>query len=241
MNATRAIAFRMRTAGNSYNEINVKLGIPKSTLSSWFRNLVLSDDARTRLTKRVRNGTMKGLVKRNKMQTHLARQKMHSIRESARKVVPTLKKRDLLLLGALLYWAEGYKRPLVRDGKELTAHSISFVNADAEMIRAFIKFLTEILEIDKKKIVLAMRLYPHINEKEANRHWLGVTELAPSNFRKTTYLISGASKLRRPFNRLSWGTLQVSVYNTDKFHYLIGLISGVKHQFRYGRVFQLPG
>lgn len=72
MNTLRTNALKLRLDGKSYNEIHAELGVPKSTLSFWFRDLVLSDEARRRLEKRVRAGIAKGLVKRNKMQTHLA-------------------------------------------------------------------------------------------------------------------------------------------------------------------------
>jgi len=241
MDSVRSAALRMRKAGYSYNEITAKLGTPKSTLSSWLRDLVLSDLAQARLQGRVRSGILNGLVKRNKMQTHLALQRTRAVREAARKTIRQLGKEDLVLIGALLYWAEGYKRPVVRGGREVTSHSISFVNADPGMIRAFLHFLIEVLEVPEKEIVLAMRLYPHINERKAGDYWLGITRLQRSNLRKTTYLISGASKLRRPFNRLPYGTLQIAVYDTEKFYRLMGLIDGVKKQFDYGIVPKLPG
>ena len=231
----------MRMAGYSYNEIRARLGVPKATLSDWFHNLVLSDRARARLKGRVSQGTVNGLVKRNKMQTHLAQQRTRIVREVAQKRIPEIRKGDLLLIGALLYWAEGYKRPLTREGRELTAHAISFVNTDPEMIRVFLRFLVEILQVAREDVVLAMRLYPHINENKAACYWLGVTGLKPSNLRKTTFLISGASRSRRPFSRLPYGSLQVAVYDTEKFYQLMGFIDGVKKQVGCGIVPKLPG
>ena len=140
MDSVRSAALRMRKAGYSYNEITAKLGTPKSTLSSWLRDLVLSDLAQARLQGRVRSGILNGLVKRNKMQTHLALQRTRAVREAARKTIRQLGKEDLVLIGALLYWAEGYKRPVVRGGREVTSHSISFVNAHPPIIIPFLHF-----------------------------------------------------------------------------------------------------
>ena len=155
---------------------------------------------------------------------------MHSIRRTAAARVPQLSKEDLLLSGALLYWAEGYKRPRVRDGNEITAHTISFVNSDPDMIRVFISFLKIVIGIEQKNIRATMRLYAHINERLALSYWASVTGLSSEAFRKTTFLISGASKSRRPYNRLPYGTLQIEVQRTDKFNELMGLIQGVKEQ-----------
>lgn len=227
MNVVRSRALRLRLAGKSYNEIQAALGIPKSTLSGWFKNLVLSDTARIRLASRSSIG-IATLIKRNKMQTHKAEQRAREARASAKGRIPILTKRDLLIIGAILYWAEGYKRLQIRDGKERTGHPISFVNSDSSMIKAFLRFLREVLEVTVHDIRLTMRLYPHINEENARTYWMKITRLPPSCFQRTTNMVSSASKGKRPFNRLPYGTLQVAVYDTAKFHYLLGLIEGVQ-------------
>lgn len=230
MNPLRTKAFKLRIQGKSYNEISEEIGVAKSTLSLWLKDIILSEVASKRIEGRLRQGVLNGLVKRNKLQTHLARQRMHQIRETARLRIPKLSSDELLLAGALLYWAEGYKRLMVRGGRELTAHVISFVNSDPDMVRVFVRFLIEFLEVSPSEIRLCVRLYAHIGEKEASNYWSKVTGLQKSNFTKPTYLVTGASKGRRPYNRLPYGTLQVAVNSTEKFHYLMGLIEGVKKQ-----------
>ena len=222
-------ALRLRLQGKSYNEIHAELKIPKSTLRVWLGDVVLSALARARLSARMKSGSFV-LIKRNKMQTHSARQRAHQVRTAAAKRINSLDQQDLLLIGTVLYWAEGYKRIKVRDGREITSHVISFVNSDADMIRIFIRFLVEILEINPSSIRLVMRLYPHINERNAMRYWMNITGLKEGHFWKSTNLVTGASKGIRPFNRLPYGTLQVTVNSTPKFYELMGLLDGVKSQ-----------
>ena len=241
MNSNKAAAYKLRVAGHSYNEISAKLGTPKSTLNGWFKGLVLSDVAQARLQGRVRQGTLNSFVKRNKLQTHIARQRVLQIRREFKKLVPKLTKKDLLLAGAILYWAEGYKRPLVRYGREITSHSISFVNSDPEMVKVFILFLTTVLHVPLENLRLSMRLYAHINEQDSMRYWRAIAGVPESCFRKTTYLVSGASKRKRPYTRLPHGTLQVAVYSTEKFSQLMGLLEGVKERLTYDKVSQLLG
>lgn len=230
MKEVREKAFRLRLKGYSYNEIDRKLGVPKSTLSSWFSGLVLSKDAQGRLESRKSIGTQV-LVKRNKLQTHLARQRAEKIQRAARDDIPPISSETLLVIGAVLYWAEGYKRLRVRNGKELTSHTISFVNADPDMIKAFLTFLLNGLQIPKAKIRLNMRLYDCINEKTAKIYWMRITGMEEANFHSVTYLVSGASKRLKPYNRLPYGTLQIEVCDTQRFHHVIGLIEGVKNKF----------
>lgn len=236
----RTKALRLRLAGKSYNEIRAALGVPKSTLSGWFKQLILSDMARTRLASRARLGSAT-LIKRNKMQTHKAEQRAHETRVSAKATIPTLTKRDLLIIGTVLYWAEGYKRLKVKDGKERMNHTISFVNSDAGMISIFVRFLREVLNIPSEDIRLSMRLYAHINENEARTHWIRATGLSRQCFFKTTLLVSGASRGIRPYNRLPYGTLQIEVCNTAKFHHLMGMIEGVKERLLHDKIQILPG
>lgn len=222
---------KLRLKGHSYNEIKAKLGIPKSTLHTWFWNIVLSKEARVRLDSRIKSGGLY-LIKRNKMQTHHARQRAERIKNIAREQIPTIDRNTLLIIGAVLYWAEGYKRLQIRGGKVLTAHVISFVNADPDMVRAFVRFAKEILLVPAEKMCVYMRLYDHINEGTAMKYWLEVTGLPSSAFRKTTNMISIASQRKRPFNRLPFGTVQIQIAQTEKFYEIMGLIEGVKKQLR---------
>ena len=190
--------------------------------------MVLSDTAEARLKARVVRGTRHAFLKRNKMQTKHAEARAKLSQGEGKKRIKKLNNNDLLLIGAALYWAEGYKRLKIREGKERMDHKIGFVNADGQMIFIFIRFLQEVLKVPTDRIRVNMRLYPHINEAEALSYWMNVTRLPKQQFWKTTYPISSASKKIRPFNRLPWGTLQIEVCDTKKFHHILGLIEGVK-------------
>jgi len=96
------------------------------------------------------------------------------------------------------------------------------------MIRLFIRILCEVMDVDRGAITASMRLYPHINEVKALAYWMQVTGFQKEQFRKTTYLVSRASQGLRPFNRLPWGTIEIQVNSTAKFHHLIGWIEGLK-------------
>lgn len=107
MDQVRSRALKLRLAGKSYNEIQRELGIPKSTQSGWFKHLVLSDKAHRRLNGRLRMGS-DILIKRNKMQTAHAERRAREAQGQGKSRVSDFSGRDVLLLGAALYWAEGY-------------------------------------------------------------------------------------------------------------------------------------
>lgn len=228
MKKVRIDAIKLRKQGHSYNEITKTLGVPKSTLSGWLRDISLTENAQLRLKSRVREGLYNGLVKRNKLQTKRAQERAKELQKEAACRITKISNHELLLIGVALYWGEGYKKLQVRNGREITSHQISFTNADPKMIEWFISFLQKILDVKNDELVIVMRLYKHINEKVARDYWKIATGLSDSNFRSTTWLVSGASKRKRPQDSLPYGTLQVNVYSTEKFHTLMGYIEGLK-------------
>jgi hypothetical protein len=227
MRIDKEAALALRLRGFSYSEIQAKLGTPKATLSDWFSGLSLSEKARLRLNKRTRTQSLKGLLKRNRMQTHLAKQRADQIRKEAEGTVESVSQRELLLIGAALYWGEGYKRAIVRNGKERSYHSISFTNTDPVMVRVFLLFLTDVVGITPEHIKAHVRIFPHLNRRESLRFWQKVTGLPEGNFYKVYTGISRASSGKRPYNRLPYGSVQIRVGDTKSFHRIMGWIEGL--------------
>jgi len=226
-------ALKLRLAGKSYNEINSLLNIPKSTLSNWFGSLQLPDSAKDRLKKRVAEGTLKGLVKRNKLQTLWAQERAETTRKSSYKEIKKLDDEDLKLIGIALYWAEGYKKLKTKNGKIVTNHPISFTNSDPDMVKFFVSFVKKFMGIPKEKISVNLRLFKHIEGEAAIKYWREITGLESSNFDKPCYIISKSSQGKRPFNQLPYGTIQIRVNDTVAFYRLIGWIDGIKDRIAY--------
>lgn len=182
--------------------------------------------------KRLKGRLSLGFIKRNKEQTIHAQKRVKDIRELAVKEVQPISDNDLLIIGTALYWAEGYKRLRVIGGKERTAHVVGLTNSDPVLVSGFILFLRKVLKIPIEKIFIDMRLFPHIDAKEAVDYWSNAIGLPRSQFRKPCYPASSASKGLRPKNRLPYGTVQVIVSDTKLFHRIIGLIEGVKERLQ---------
>src|SRR5262245_43673691 len=108
MRSDKFKAYKLRVAGRSYNEINRLLGVSKATLSAWFSNIELPDEARQRLQKRTVEGGAKKLIERNKEQSRIAEQRATETRTKASREIGKISKRDLFIVGVSLYWAEGH-------------------------------------------------------------------------------------------------------------------------------------
>ncbi|TSC56915.1 MAG: Resolvase helix-turn-helix protein [Parcubacteria group bacterium Greene0714_21] len=231
MRSDKEKALSLRLQGYSYNEITTKLGIPKATLSGWFTGLVLSEKAHARIQRRVHEGSLRGLIKKNQLQTHLAQQQAKQIRKDAKLVIKKLSQRELLLIGTALYWGEGYKKPIIKNGKERTYHKISLSNTDPILVKVFLEFLKNILKIPESRVRAGVRIFKHTNEQTALKYWQEITGLPKNQFEKVYYGISKSSLGKRPYNRLPFGTIQISVGDTQNFHRIMGWIEGIKQLF----------
>lgn len=228
MRSDKEVALKLRLSGKSYTEIQRTFGIPKSTLSGWFSNLQLSDHLRQKILARGRKKSTAALVQRNRNQTTLAIKRKIDTQRAAKKEVPPITKDALFFLGTSLYWAEGYKRPQVRNGRELTSHAVSLTNSDPALVRIFLRFLRETCNVPESKIRADIRIYEHQNGQHLLGYWLQITKISKENFGKTYYGVSKSSIGKRPYNRLPYGTIQIRVNDTKLFHRIMGWIEGVK-------------
>jgi len=228
MRKDKILAIKLRLQGKSYGEIQKSLGVSKSTLSEWLSNVVISEQARIRIEQRSRKKSVAGLIKRNKQQTINAQIRAKNIRKQAIAEMADLSKKDLLILGSALYWAEGYKKLKTRNGKEVTHHGVSLTNSDPFLVKIFLRFLREYCNVPEEKIKAGLRIFEHHNADEILKFWQKETKILSSNFGKIYRGISISSQRKRPFNRLPYGVIQINVNNTALFHKIMGYIEGIK-------------
>mgnify|MGYP001612610665 CR=1 FL=1 len=218
----------MRLSGKSYTEISKSLNVPRSTLSLWLSKIVLSEKFKKRIEARAYKKSVEGLVKRNKNQTQLAAQRAADIRKGGSEEIPTLSTKDLLLVGAALYWAEGYKRPRIIKGRERTHHPVSLTNADPAIIQLFLRFLRERCEVPEGRIRIHVRMFEHQNEDTLVEHWERVTRIPREYIKRAFVGVSRSSMGKRPYHGLQYGIAQVSVSDTKLYHRIMGHIEGLK-------------
>lgn len=148
-------AIQLRKKGNSYSEILNKIPVAKSTLSLWLRSISLSKRQKQTLTLKKRQAAWRGGEAR-KIDRIKRSQK---IIEQAKLEIDKITKRDLLLLGTMLYWAEGQKEKKYRPGT-----GTIFCNSDFLMIKLYLKWLRDCLLISKDHLVF--EIYIHESSKD---------------------------------------------------------------------------
>lgn len=227
MRKEKTQSIKLREQGFSYNEINRKLGISKSTLSLWLSKIELSQKAKDRISNKVYAGSAAGLIKRNKNQTVLAKKRSEEIREKAKNEVPNLINKKLFLLGVSLYWAEGYKKGA--NGSKWKA--VDFANSDPEMIKIMMKFFRNICKVDNTKIKIQLIAHRNVDIEKAVVYWSKLTAVTKNQFIKTYSSPTRPSKNKRKANSLTYGTVHIRINDVKLFFRIIGWIDGLKIDF----------
>ncbi|MBI2669821.1 MAG: hypothetical protein HYX20_01590 [Candidatus Yanofskybacteria bacterium] len=216
------VALASRLEGKTYGEIRGLFGIPKSTLSNWFSTLELNSGARRILESKRKNGYLK-LLEFNKIRTLNIKKENEDIRKNYESRIGTLNNRELMILGAGLYWGEGYKN---FNPKRFTYPYMCFGNSDPEMILVFVSFLNKVMGISKDRIRGQVMIYPNLDSNKCIKYWQNLTKVPKENFRCQVAL-SRASRGKRPMNLLPHGTLQLRVSQRQEFFKIRGLMDGI--------------
>lgn len=218
--AVRESAIALRSSGLTYGEIRKVLNISKSTLSTWLKKLELPPEAQRLLAKKDRIG-IKALAKFNIDRTEKIKIENQDIIELYSREVGKMSNKELMLVGAALYWGEGYKN----FGKPSSAH-VSFANSDPSMVKVFMRFITEVLKVAVNQVRAKAMLHPNISSSGAINFWHSVTGIPKENF-KAYIVLSRASRKIRPKNLLPYGTLQILIGKRQEFFKIKGLIEGI--------------
>lgn len=208
----------MRKRGFSYSEILKKVPVAKSTLSLWLKSVNLSREQKQRLTQKKLDAMKRGWIKVHQNRV----EKTKIIRESAIADVGRISKKDLWLIGSVLYWAEGTK-----EKKHSVSQQVSFNNSDPLMIRIFLKWLKESVGIKLEEI--GYEIYIHENSKNnvANviDYWENIVE---AKINKTYFKKNKLSKYRKNTGIDYFGLLRVNVKKSaDLNRKIAGWIEGI--------------
>lgn len=218
----REQALALRLEGKTYGEIRYVLNVAKSTQSDWFKSLILSREAQNILAGKQGNGLIAlGLF--NERRTRAISSENEAIRNSYEKEVGSISKRELMLIGASLYWAEGYKN---FNTARKNYPYIGFSNSDPQMMKVFICFLKDVLGIGNEKLRLEVHIYPQQSLSEACTYWHQVTGISEDRIRAYV-AVSIASRGKRPKNLLPHGTAYLRINSRKEFFKVRGLIDGI--------------
>jgi lambda repressor-like predicted transcriptional regulator len=188
----KAIYYRER--GYSYSMISKRIGLAKSTLSSWLKDVPYKPNKI--VLKRIQWAPSKSAEKSHKKKVL----NIITERNIAKKELGKISKRDLWLLGIGLYLGEGSKLD----------ERIRIINSDPKIIKLSVKWLKDICGLKKENIVPYVHLYPDNNIANTVKYWSKITDIPQKQFGKTQ-IDNRKNKSNKKRRKLPYGTLHLQV------------------------------
>ena len=174
----RARARELRSQGLDYEEIVAALGVSKSSVSLWVRDMprpprLSYEETRKRAAEGVRR--------------YWAAER--PAREARREAVRAAAAADIGVLSAREILIAGCDRVLVRRRQEQAVptggDASIFINSDPDLIKFFLRFLSA-AGVESTQLGFRVHIHESADVAAAERFWLGVTGAEPAQFHRTT-------------------------------------------------------
>lgn len=190
MRKDRDEAIALRQSGNTYNEIRRRLGVPKSTLSAWFREEKWSNDIAIENARRASQGGAIRLAVLNAVKGNQLKRVYEEAHQDAFVDFQELRYHPLFIAGLMIYWAHGDKTSSSR---------ISVSSMDPSVIRLFKMFLLKVCSINRTKAQLLIGEYV-ATEAEIKAYWMRNAGISEADFLKTV-----RTKQKKAWNKPYFG------------------------------------
>ncbi len=176
--AVRQQAVDLRHQGWSVNDLATRLGVAKSTAYGWVKHIPLDPSAERARRKQEHAALMaEGRWAEHRRVRDRDQAAAHS---AATRDVGDLSRRDLLIVGAAIYWCEGAKSKPWRRLDRLI-----FINSDPGLLGLFLRFLRS---SGRTEDSLWYRVHIHetADAEAAAAWWAAELHLPPARFQRPT-------------------------------------------------------
>ena len=209
----------LRRKGWSIRDIAKELCVSRASASMWCRNTTLTETQKRLLIERAIEGGHRGRILGSSTNHRRKIENIERHVQGGKKYVNALSLRELLLVGAAIYWGEGSKKS-----------QLGFINSDADMIVFIYRWFQKALGVKKQDFmprILINDLHKS-RDKVIKKYWAKLLGLPESQFRKTTFIKRPNTK-RYSNHDTYFGLLTLRVRNsTDLKYKILGLIEGLK-------------
>ena len=200
--ALRGRARDLRAQGLDYRRIAAELGVSKSSVSLWVRDMPRPE----RLGyEECRARSAEGVRRYWAAERPLREAERAAARAAAATEIGALSDREVLIAGAIAYWCEGTK-----DKPHRRADRVDFINSDPALIRFFLRFLA-LAGVAQEELIFRIYVHEDADVAAAHRFWLDVTRAHPEQFRRPVLKRHNPRTLRKNTGGHYRGCLRVSV------------------------------
>jgi hypothetical protein len=171
-------AVSLRKKGKSIREIESSLGIPRSTLSYWFKNVKLTTSQyillQDRHKKSLISARIKAIVWHNQQKT----KRLQLAEKEAGRILQKIKDSpENIELGlALLYLGEGFKK----------SPRTGIGNSDPLILKFFLQILLKLYKIKLEKIRFELHLRADQDPQKIKKYWAKELKISYHNFKSVS-------------------------------------------------------
>lgn len=204
-------ARKLRKQGTSIVEIERQLGVPRSSVHSWVKDIKLTKRQKRELEQNSRATLVKGSLRKRRERL----ERRASFMEEGERLIGSVSDRDLLIMGAALYWGEGHK----------SQKQVRLSNSDPGIINVFVRWLIECFDVNIAKLTVRLHIPEGFDEDEEKEFWITETGIAKDQFGKTTFAKNASpnKKIKADYH----GVLHVDVYDTNLFYKIEGMLEAL--------------
>lgn len=216
----RLEARRLREKGVSVRKITQILGLSKSTVSGWVRDVILTVEQLETLRKASLRGAELGRIRGAFIQKERRMNLIENFKKAGIEQLSNLATREFLIAGLALYWGEGSRK---------SNRGVSFCNSDPKMIKFLIRWLTDCfgVDMDELRCKVGINLIHYERDRIVKKYWSEVTKIPLEQFRTTSFKKVKNKKIYENFNE-HYGTLTIEVAKSWNLYYrILGLIEGL--------------
>jgi hypothetical protein len=214
-------AIQLRKMGSTYSEIMKEVPVAKSTISLWLREVGLSKFQKQTITEKYKQGQLRGAASQHRKRLR----KTFQLTTEAKKEVGKLSKRELWLVGAALYWAEGSKQR-----NDRISARCSFSNTDPALLDVFVRWLKSVCEIHRDDI--SFSIYVHENSANSvemvKQYWADKMRYPVRDFDRVYFKKNKIKTNRQNTGNGYYGILRIDVKrSTDLVRKIAGWCTGI--------------
>lgn len=184
----------MRAEGSTMPEIATALGVSRSSVSLWTRDIEVATGPRRRPA---RSGP-------NSLQRRKAAE-IEAMCQAGAVRIGRLSEREYLVAGAALYAGEGSKN----DG------CVKFTNSDPRMVAFFVRWLRTFFEVEADRLRVHLYLHEGLDLEAAIDHWVTVTGIPAAQFIKPYRAIADPS-IRRAKHQMGCASVYYGCSRTHR-------------------------
>lgn len=177
--AKKELAIKLRKQGKSYRDIEKEIGVNRSTLSGWLKNIELTEKQKSKLN----NNWLNALVRARKEAALVHKkdraERIEKIKQEVEFFLKDIKidKKTGELLMAAFYLAEGGK----------TESNFVIANSNPQILQGIINLHRYLYNLDETKFRCCLHLRKDQDEKKLKSFWSKLLKIPENKFTKTQF------------------------------------------------------